>query len=112
MFLQKKESFFGHKVYTIDSIDYKLKFISDNCINFGEVDGLIERHKMYHYLFNTLLEGSEKGFVKPNIFRDYTDDGNPINSQLTIVINDKNRTEKLLYVENKNESGYSIVKKR
>ena len=47
-----------------------------------------------------------------NSFRDYTDDGNPINPQLTIVINDNNRKEKLLYVENKNESGYSIVKKR
>lgn len=107
----KLRSIFGHKVYVIDSIDYKLKYISDNCINLGHVNGLVERHKMYTHLFRTLFEGPERGLIKHHLFRDYKDDGTPINCELNIIVHDNNNDNTIFYVEEKNNKGYVLRKK-
>lgn len=96
------------RISDFDATNYKMEFLSDYCINFGQVNGLAERHKMYTYLFKNLFEGPERGLIEHHIFRDYDEDGNPINPELNIIVNDNNKGISANYVETKVNGIYTL----
>lgn len=95
-------------ISNFDAVNYKIEFLSEHCINFGQVNGLAERHKMYSYLFKTLFEGPERGMIEHHIFRDYDDKGNPINPRLCIVAKDNNKKISVGYVETIMNNVYTL----
>ena len=95
-------------ISNFDAVNYKMEFLSDYCINFGHVNGLAERHKMYTYLFKNLFEGPERGMIEHHIFRDYDKDGNPINPELNIIVNDHNKGISANYIETRDNGGYTL----
>lgn len=94
------------KMSSFEATNYGIEFINEKCINIGNVDGMIERHKMYNYLFRKLFEGSDRGTVKINIYRDYDEQGNPINPRLVITVN--HNEQESMYVESKENNVFAL----
>ena len=107
-----RKEFKKDRINLFDLVNYKINFIGEKCINLGKVDGLIERYKMYEYLFRMFFESYEKGFVKIHIFRDYDDHGNPINPELNIIVTDNNKGITAQYVETRKNDTYSLIRKK
>lgn len=106
------KTFFGiDKWDSFEVANHKMQFISDECINIGQVNGLAERHRMYHYIFKMLFEKAERSMMKVHIYREYDRDGNPINPELNICICDSQTDRCASYVETKKNGIYSLSRK-